>query len=266
MKAANHGYTLRGARRSFGVCLNMNGEDDAVASETPTTCAAKQQMIGTLPTVEHERLWAADEHTEAVVRADRQRERLQHQEHINSLIPIGYWHSADNDGLPHPQRLVSWTWQFGRRWQIVRYLRKGLPHLQYGGSSYCRFGCWRTFLGSQDLTDGVWVWPEGLAHYVARHGVRLPDEFVGHAGRHAFRVPCVPASLQSPWDYNWTFWKDWSRDHARFDYEPNCLACAFPGNASCSNPLALWRRLGRRLFRPVLVWRGPRKSLHRSPD
>jgi hypothetical protein len=47
-----------------------------------------------------------------------------------SLIPIGYWHSEDADGLPHPQSLVSWTWQFGRRWRIIRYLRIGSEHIQ----------------------------------------------------------------------------------------------------------------------------------------
>ena len=91
-----------------------------------------------------------------------------------TLIPIGYWHSEENDGPPHPQTLVSWTWQFGRRWRIIRYLRNGSEYIQFRGWSYCRIGCWRTMLGTKDLTDGVWVWPEGLAHYVARHGVRLP--------------------------------------------------------------------------------------------
>ena len=119
-------------------------------------------------------------------------------------------------------------------------------YVQYGGCSYCRVGCWRTFLGSKDLTDGVWVWPEGLAHYVGTHGVRLPDEFVAHARRHAFRAPGKAALPRLAWEHDWTFWNEWSRTHAKFDYEPNCLACAFPGDTLCSNALAFWRRLGRR--------------------
>jgi hypothetical protein len=35
-------------------------------------------------------------------------------------------------------------------------------------------------VGSGELSDGRYVWPEGLAHYVAEHGVRLPNEFVHH--------------------------------------------------------------------------------------
>ena len=35
--------------------------------------------------------------------------------------------------------------------------------------------------GSLELTDGTYVWPEGLAHYVEQHGVKLPGEFLEHA-------------------------------------------------------------------------------------
>jgi hypothetical protein len=27
-------------------------------------------------------------------------------------------------------------------------------------------------------TDGVWYWPDTLAHYITQHGVRLPEEFL----------------------------------------------------------------------------------------
>jgi Cysteine-rich CPCC len=105
---ANQGYTLRDARRNFARRLNMYGEDDPAARETHETLAAKQhiisalQTLGTLPAVKHERLWALIEHTEAVLRADRQRRRLQPQEEVKRLTPIGYWHSENGDGLPHP--------------------------------------------------------------------------------------------------------------------------------------------------------------------
>src|SRR5437660_1339219 len=29
-------------------------------------------------------------------------------------------------------------------------------------------------------TDGVWLWREDLPHYVTRHNVSLPEEFVAH--------------------------------------------------------------------------------------
>jgi hypothetical protein len=36
-------------------------------------------------------------------------------------------------------------------------------------------------LGCATLTDGVYVWPESLAHYITAHGVRPPGGFVAHA-------------------------------------------------------------------------------------
>lgn len=48
------------------------------------------------------------------------------------------------------------------------------------GTSFCRFVCgtpdWE--MGDSSLHDGEWEWPDGLAHYVERHSVRLPDEFI----------------------------------------------------------------------------------------
>jgi hypothetical protein len=44
-------------------------------------------------------------------------------------------------------------------------------------------------MGSYDFTDGVWVWPEGLSHYVEIHCVRLPAEFIDHLERRGFAYP-----------------------------------------------------------------------------
>ena len=34
--------------------------------------------------------------------------------------------------------------------------------------------------GCAEVTDGVYLWPEGLAHYVREHSVRLPDDVLDH--------------------------------------------------------------------------------------
>ncbi|GJF33452.1 hypothetical protein KNE206_61520 [Kitasatospora sp. NE20-6] len=36
---------------------------------------------------------------------------------------------------------------------------------------------------SEEHTDGHHLWPEGLAHDVLDHGVRLPAEFIDHVER-----------------------------------------------------------------------------------
>ena len=62
---------------------------------------------------------------------------------------------------------------------VATYLSSGTVARAYLGRSACRFCGERN--GSLEFTDGRYIWPEGLAHYVTDHGVRLPDDFVEYA-------------------------------------------------------------------------------------
>jgi hypothetical protein len=96
--------------------------------------------------------------------------------------------------------------------RVADYLRGGHELAAWLGCSYCRFRCGapEEQLGSRDLTDGVWVWPQGLAHYVEVHQVPLPQEFVGTMGQNGWRVPEV-ARLDELRDAEWdrAYWKSW---------------------------------------------------------
>lgn len=67
-------------------------------------------------------------------------------------------------------------------------------------------------MGSRDLTDGTFVWPEGLAHYVERHDVKLPDHFLQHVRERQgviapFRAPKPRFGL-----YDRSAWERWGRE------------------------------------------------------
>lgn len=96
--------------------------------------------------------------------------------------------------LPNPADLVRPDWDPMESAAVVAYLRSGREWIRFNGWSYCRFDCGITprELGDQDLTDGVWVWPEGLVHYVEVHSVRLPDEFIRHMREREWRLPVEP--------------------------------------------------------------------------
>jgi hypothetical protein len=97
----------------------------------------------------------------------------------------------------HPRLFVDSSWEAEDKPKIVKYLRSGVRWNAFMGHSYCRFegGPPDKEMGSADLTDGVWLWPEGLHVYVERYHVRLPDEFVEHMRRNGFRIP---AGLSTP--------------------------------------------------------------------
>lgn len=40
-------------------------------------------------------------------------------------------------------------------------------------------------------TDGVWIWPEVLTHYVEMHHVRLPDRMTEHIRAQEFEIPAA---------------------------------------------------------------------------
>jgi hypothetical protein len=149
------------------------------------------------------------------------------------LRTLGYWRAAPHDpegllGWPDPSQLVSPDWEAGRRGRLVEYLRAGATLAAYMGYSFCRFEDCRhpehDRLGTRDLTDGRWVWPEGLWHYVADHRVRLPDAFVAEAAENNFAVPALPAldPRQVSFDQGW--WLRWVAENTG-PPEPSPDAC-----------------------------------------
>ena len=50
---------------------------------------------------------------------------------------------------------------------------------------------WITGSGSL-MTDGAWLWPVDLVHYVRRHHAALPQEFLDHIRANNYTAPAVP--------------------------------------------------------------------------
>jgi hypothetical protein len=128
----------------------------------------------------------SDPHTHAEGEARRNRAEL---------LAIGFWYDPLDRFLGRhrgvdPTRLVQPEWAGDERSQLAQYLRAGHRCCSYLGFSFCRFECGiaRNRMGSGDLTDGTWIWPEGLAHYVEEHGICLPDEFLADARTSGFVI------------------------------------------------------------------------------
>src|ERR1043166_3188722 len=104
------------------------------------------------------------------------------------LRPVGFWTQRHGDGLPDPKKLQTPSWERDRRGFIAGYLMTGavLDEIDPTNCAICGVDA-----GHRERTDGVWRWPEGLAHYVTAHGVRLPDELVQHMAAHSFTAPRV---------------------------------------------------------------------------
>ena len=90
---------------------------------------------------------------------------------FSGLRPIGFWKDHDQPNLPDPAGLVDLSWDTRERELVAEVLGSAATHQPGEGCSLCRIcGAPNGFL---DLSDGTYIWPEGLAHYGAGHSVRL---------------------------------------------------------------------------------------------
>ncbi len=69
-----------------------------------------------------------------------------------------------------------------------------------GSESTCLL-CGTTELTNGFRSDGVWLWPDDLGHYVEHHNIVLPDRFLEHIRALKYQAPsgvAVPIELL-PW-------------------------------------------------------------------
>ena len=106
---------------------------------------------------------------------------------------IGYWRNEQHPEFPDPALMVDDTWDEDERYMVWNYLCSGTMVTAYMGLSPCRL-CGEQN-GALEFTDGVYQWPEGLAHYVIEHSVRLPHEVVAHAVERLDALEATSASI-----------------------------------------------------------------------
>jgi len=89
--------------------------------------------------------------------------------------PPGEWRGAM---WPDPRRFVDPTWNLRERRVVADYLERGTLVVQFRGLSRCRF-CGQAN-GSAEMSDGVYRWPEGLAHGAPGYGPCAPRQRCVH--------------------------------------------------------------------------------------
>lgn len=118
---------------------------------------------------------------------------------IARLKPVGFWRSEREPDLPHPRNLVDVSWSSEERASVLLYLGDAYVGPYHScGMSWSRLGCpgHPDDIGTLDLTDGTFLFPEGFAHSIRVHAVRPPDVFSHHLRSHEFKVPDLPCYLE----------------------------------------------------------------------
>jgi hypothetical protein len=124
---------------------------------------------------------------------------------IRRLLFTGYWHAGEEDNLPNPRDYVDEHWDETERNRVIEYLADAYVVIGYMGFSWCRMGCPElsppSDIGTKDLTDGTWIFPEGLVHYLRHHSVKPEADFLEHVRGTGYRMADLPlrrARVDSP--------------------------------------------------------------------
>lgn len=99
------------------------------------------------------------------------------------MIKVGFWSGGygGNDQYPNVEDHIDPEWSPLIKEAVLMHLRAGETIHRYKGWSDCRI-C-KEDNGSAELTDGVYIWPQGFAHYIIEHDVKPPQEFIDHVIR-----------------------------------------------------------------------------------
>lgn len=123
---------------------------------------------------------------------------------IKKLKVLGYWHNEENLNYPDPACFIDKTWLLEEKCKIIQYLNSGYVFVSAAGYSWCRFRCEEKYIGSSEQTDGVFVWPEGYVHYIQKHDVKPPREFINHVLKNK-EIDIKKIANQNYRDYHYDF-------------------------------------------------------------
>jgi hypothetical protein len=94
----------------------------------------------------------------------------------------GFWKKREERyPLPLLADLFDSDWMPSDKDRLIRYLEQSpIAVTSMGPESTCQLCGDSVGNSSCYKSDGVWLWPLSLAHFVSKHAVRLPDRMVKH--------------------------------------------------------------------------------------
>lgn len=116
---------------------------------------------------------------------------------------FGFWQvDAGNDAhLPPLEAWIAPAWQPEDREGLLSYIENAsLVVASSDLKSPCLI-CGAPQNSSDFRSDGDWLWPTDLAHYVSQHQIRIPDSMIQHIRQKAYIPPShVNAAIDKlPW-------------------------------------------------------------------
>jgi hypothetical protein len=94
------------------------------------------------------------------------------------------------EGIPIIDIFINETWHPEDKLLIINYLKTS-PNVVASSTMSTLCMLCRERLGDPGsfFSDGYWLWPERLVHYIKKHNLRIPDEMVKHIQKEKYFPP-----------------------------------------------------------------------------
>jgi len=100
----------------------------------------------------------------------------------------GFWGKPGSKTSFEQSATIDHNLEKNQKERIINYLSQSPLVCGAYGIVACQ-RCEKKFKGPNIHSDGVWVWPGTLMHYVQEHDVSLPKDFLKHIVRSAYKPP-----------------------------------------------------------------------------
>ena len=105
--------------------------------------------------------------------------------------------------------------------QILKYLNDGASYgILFGFCIFDPFTSPPTKIADSTplMTDGDWVWPEYITHFIAEYHLTVPESFISNMERNGWKIPEIPERVRSPDSTNNTIQVAPSEKQATFEF------------------------------------------------
>jgi len=116
---------------------------------------------------------------------------------------FGFWrvNPSSDAYLPELSAWIDPTWNPNDKDKILAYLENSPMVVASTSVRTPCLICDEALNSSNFQSDGVWLWPEDLKHYIHMHHVKIPSSFENHIRQNEYAPPKgVKATIDElPW-------------------------------------------------------------------
>jgi hypothetical protein len=117
-------------------------------------------------------------------------EKLLFPEWPNKWFGIFFSPEKSIEGIPDIDSFIDKTWHPEDKSLIINYLKIS-PNVVASSAMPTMCMLCGEMLGDPGsfFSDGYWLWPERLVHYIEKHNLRIPDEMVKYIQESKYLPP-----------------------------------------------------------------------------